>query len=92
MKLFLLSISVIGTIGSIFCIASKLTDINYFQDWIMLSMLVTLLSMSVIGIALNYKFSRQLKPSPFNRSIASISSKISLPIPPVYLPVISPQP
>jgi hypothetical protein len=80
MKLFLLSMSAIGTVGSIFCIVSKLSDINYFQDWIMLSMLVTLLSMSVIGIALNYKF-LQVKRIPFNRAIAGSRPKISLPLP-----------
>jgi len=80
MKLFLLSMSAIGTVGSIYCIASKLSDINYFHDWIMLSMLVTLLSMSVIGIALNYKF-LHVKRIPFHRAIAGSRPKISLPLP-----------
>lgn len=61
MKLFSLILSVVVFFGSLYFFILKVGDVDSLNDWIYISLLVTLMAICVVGVIINWEFFRKKK-------------------------------
>ena len=61
MKLFSLILSVVVFFGSLYFFILKVDDVDSLNDWIYISLLVTLMAICVVGVIVNWEFFRKKK-------------------------------
>lgn len=61
MKLFSLILSVVVFFGSLYFFVLKVSDIDSLNDWIYVSLLVTLMAICVVGVIVNWEIFRKKK-------------------------------
>jgi membrane protein DedA with SNARE-associated domain len=61
MKLFSLILSVVVFFGSLYFFILKVGDVDSLNDWIYISLLVTLMAICVVGVIVNWEFFRKKK-------------------------------
>lgn len=61
MKLFSLILSVVVFFGSLYFFVLKVCDVDSLNDWIYVSLLVTLMAICVVGVIINWEFFRKRK-------------------------------
>lgn len=61
MKLFSLILSVVVFFGSLYFFVLKVGDVDSLNDWIYISLLVTLMAICIVGVIINWEFFRKKK-------------------------------